>query len=72
MTSIDASSAVLSASSAPGSLTESGGIVGIASRVIDALGEWGVGLLTFIETIFPPIPSELILPWPEPSRAAAT
>lgn len=62
MTSIDASSAVLSASSAPGSLTESGGIVGIASRVIDALGEWGVGLLTFIETIFPPIPSELILP----------
>jgi membrane protein DedA with SNARE-associated domain len=62
MTSSHASSALLTAASTPGSLTESGGIVGIASRVIDALGEWGVGLLTFIETIFPPIPSELILP----------
>ncbi|MBD8703125.1 DedA family protein [Frigoribacterium sp. CFBP 13712] len=62
MTSSAAPTALLTAASAPGSLTESGGIVGIASRVIDALGEWGVGLLTFIETIFPPIPSELILP----------
>jgi len=50
------------ASASPGSLTESDGIVGIASRVIDAAGEWGVGLLTFVETVFPPIPSELILP----------
>jgi len=38
------------------------GIVGIAARVIDALGEWGVGLMTFLETVFPPIPSEVILP----------
>ena len=27
-----------------------------------ALGEWGVGLLTLLETVFPPIPSELVLP----------
>lgn len=30
--------------------------------MIDALGEWGVGLMTFLETVFPPIPSEVILP----------
>lgn len=38
------------------------GIVGFAARAIDSLGEWGVGLLTLAETVFPPIPSELILP----------
>lgn len=39
-----------------------GGIVGFAAEAIDALGEWGVGLFTLVETIFPPIPSEVILP----------
>ncbi|MGP4030881.1 DedA family protein [Pseudarthrobacter sp. 1C304] len=38
------------------------GIVGFAAEAIDALGEWGVGLFTLVETIFPPIPSEVILP----------
>ncbi|MDQ4138395.1 MAG: DedA family protein [Actinomycetota bacterium] len=38
------------------------GILGFATRVIQALSEWGVGLLTLIETVFPPIPSEVILP----------
>jgi membrane protein DedA with SNARE-associated domain len=38
------------------------GITGFAARGIDALGEWGVGLFTFAETIVPPIPSEVILP----------
>jgi membrane protein DedA with SNARE-associated domain len=38
------------------------GLVGVAARVIDALGEIGVGLLSLIETMFPPIPSEIILP----------
>jgi membrane protein DedA with SNARE-associated domain len=38
------------------------GIVGFAARSIDSLGEWGVGLFTFAETVFPPIPSEVILP----------
>ncbi|MET0590398.1 MAG: DedA family protein [Naasia sp.] len=45
-----------------GSTQELGGLVGIAARVIQALGEWGVGLLTLIETVFPPIPSEVVLP----------
>jgi membrane protein DedA with SNARE-associated domain len=38
------------------------GLVGVAARAMDALGEWGVGLFTLAETIFPPIPSEVILP----------
>lgn len=38
------------------------GIVGFAAQAIDALGEWGVGLFTLAETVFPPIPSEVILP----------
>jgi hypothetical protein len=36
------------------------GIVGFAASAIDSLGEWGVGLSTFAETVFPPIPSEVI------------
>lgn len=39
-----------------------GGIVGFAVDLIAGIGEWGAGLFTFIETVFPPIPSELILP----------
>ncbi len=42
--------------------TEPSGIVGFAIRVMEALGEWGVGALTFLETVVPPIPSEVILP----------
>lgn len=38
------------------------GIVGFAAQSMDALGEWGVGLFTLAETVFPPIPSEVILP----------
>lgn len=38
------------------------GIVGFAAYLMDSLGEWGVGLFTFLETVFPPIPSEVILP----------
>ena len=30
--------------------------------MITALGEWGVALLVLLETVFPPIPSEVILP----------
>ncbi|MCB5291535.1 hypothetical protein BJQ90_00961 [Arthrobacter sp. SO3] len=39
-----------------------GGLVGFAARGVDALGEWGVGLFTLAETLFPPLPSEVILP----------
>ena len=38
------------------------GLSGVAADVIAAIGELGVGLLTFVETVFPPIPSEIILP----------
>jgi membrane protein DedA with SNARE-associated domain len=38
------------------------GLVGLAADLIEALGEWGVGVFTFAETVFPPIPSEVILP----------
>ena len=38
------------------------GILGWAEGVITALGEWGVGLLVALETVFPPVPSEVILP----------
>ena len=38
------------------------GLLGWAERVMTALGEWGVGLLVLLETVFPPLPSEVILP----------
>lgn len=38
------------------------GVLGWAESVLTALGEWGVGLLVALETVFPPIPSEVILP----------
>jgi membrane protein DedA with SNARE-associated domain len=50
---------VLTTTTDPGDL---GGIVGFAASLIDGIGEWGVGLFTLIETVFPPIPSEVILP----------
>ena len=34
----------------------------IIGNILDAWGYWGVGLLMFIETVFPPIPSEVIMP----------
>ncbi|WP_258804703.1 DedA family protein [Pseudarthrobacter sp. NS4] len=39
-----------------------GGLVGLAARAIESLGEWGVGALTLAETVVPPIPSEVVLP----------
>jgi membrane protein DedA with SNARE-associated domain len=41
---------------------ELSGLVGVATRVIAALGEAGVGVLTLVETVVPPIPSEVVLP----------
>jgi membrane protein DedA with SNARE-associated domain len=38
------------------------GFVGLAFDVISAIGAWGVALLVFAENLFPPIPSEAILP----------
>jgi membrane protein DedA with SNARE-associated domain len=39
-----------------------GGLVGWVLDVIEALGAIGVGLLVALESIFPPIPSEVVLP----------
>ncbi|MFP7759969.1 DedA family protein [Marisediminicola sp. LYQ85] len=52
----------LLASSSSAAADDLSGLVGIAARIIAALGEVGVGLLTLVETVFPPIPSEVILP----------
>jgi membrane protein DedA with SNARE-associated domain len=41
---------------------EPSGIAGWASDVIDKLGAFGVGLLIALENLFPPVPSEVILP----------
>jgi len=41
---------------------EIGGLVGFALELMQGIGEWGVGLFTLLETVFPPIPSEVVLP----------
>lgn len=38
------------------------GLVGWVADVLAALGSIGVGLLTFLEVVFPPVPSEVVLP----------
>lgn len=38
------------------------GLSGFVADLIAWLGPWGVGLLTLLETVFPPIPSEVVLP----------
>jgi membrane protein DedA with SNARE-associated domain len=50
------------AADAGGSADNLTGLVGLAARGIEQLGEWGVGLFTLAETVVPPIPSEVILP----------
>ena len=47
---------------AASSMDDLSGIVGIAARLIEDLGLLGVAVFTFAETVFPPIPSEVILP----------
>ncbi len=39
------------------------GLTGFAADVLYAVGDIGVGLLVLVEMIFPPIPSEVILPF---------
>lgn len=50
------------AADAGGSTDNLTGLVGMAARAIEQLGEWGVGAFTLAETVVPPIPSEVILP----------
>jgi membrane protein DedA with SNARE-associated domain len=47
---------------AAGNSSDLGGLAGFALTLMQGIGEWGVGLFTLLETIFPPIPSEVILP----------
>lgn len=39
------------------------GLTGFAADVLTAFGDFGVGVLVFIEVLIPPIPSEVILPF---------
>ena len=39
-----------------------GGITGFVLDVVATLGAPGVGVLSFLEVVFPPIPSEIVLP----------
>ena len=50
------------ATAAAAGTEDMGGLSGLVLQLIDAVGEWGVALMLFVETVFPPIPSELILP----------
>ncbi|WP_081687100.1 DedA family protein [Glycomyces tenuis] len=50
------------ASTTAAAAEEPGGFIGWVLDLMDRLGEVGVGLALAIETIFPPVPSELILP----------
>ena len=47
---------------AQGGQSELTGLAGLITDIIAALGPIGVGALVALETLFPPIPSELILP----------
>jgi membrane protein DedA with SNARE-associated domain len=38
------------------------GLLGWAEQVMTTLGEVGVGVLVMLETVFPPLPSEVVLP----------
>lgn len=42
---------------------DTSGVAGWIVDVIDSVGEVGVGLLIALENVFPPLPSELILPF---------
>lgn len=47
---------------APSDATQLTGLAGWVVDVVDALGPAGVGVLVALETVFPPIPSEVVLP----------
>jgi hypothetical protein len=55
----DAWSVLVAAQDGQSELT---GLAGLITDIIAALGPIGVGALVALETVFPPIPSELVLP----------
>src|SRR5688572_5190215 len=42
--------------------SELNGLAGFVVDVVEALGPFGVGALVALENLFPPIPSEVVLP----------
>lgn len=42
---------------------DAGGLTGLVLDVVDAIGEIGVALFVLLETVVPPIPSEVVLPF---------
>jgi membrane protein DedA with SNARE-associated domain len=47
----------------PRAAAEEGGLVAVAGDLLLALGDIGVGALVLVETVIPPVPSEVILPY---------
>jgi membrane protein DedA with SNARE-associated domain len=52
----------ITAETAPVDMSGTGGLTGLVLDVVDALGAPGLGLISFVEVVFPPIPSEIVLP----------
>lgn len=53
---------LLTAAAASGAAENLSGFSAWTVRIMEALGPLGVGFLVFLDNIFPPIPSELVLP----------
>ncbi len=53
---------VTTAAAANADATQLTGLAGWVVDVVDALGPVGVGALVALETVFPPVPSEVVLP----------
>ena len=52
----------LALQTAPSTDGETGGLTGFVLETVETLGAPGVGALSFLEVVFPPIPSEIVLP----------
>ena len=52
----------MSTTLAPPADSQTGGLTGFVLETVDTLGAPGVGLMSFLEVVFPPIPSEVVLP----------
>ncbi|WHP16725.1 DedA family protein [Cellulomonas sp. ES6] len=59
---MDTALALAARAAAPASSPELTGLAGWVVSVVEALGPAGVGLLVALENLFPPIPSEVVLP----------
>jgi membrane protein DedA with SNARE-associated domain len=46
---------------------DAGGLVGWVLDVVESLGALGVAAPLLLETVVPPIPGEVVLPWPASS-----